>query len=57
MFSDRFDVLISKIIFKNKKLHFDTFLNKKHFELPPLPQSQTSHNKKTKLRLKKYISS
>jgi len=39
MFSDRFNVLMSKIIFLNKKLHFDVFLNKNHFEPSPLPQS------------------
>jgi hypothetical protein len=30
---DRFDALISKIIFKNKKkYHFDAFRHEKHFE-------------------------
>jgi hypothetical protein len=33
MFSDYFDVLILKIIFKNKKNYFNIFLNKKYFEL------------------------
>ena len=33
MFSDRFDVLISKIIFKKiNKNYFNTFLSEKHFE-------------------------
>jgi hypothetical protein len=41
MFSYRFDVLKSKIIFK-KKNYFDIFLNKKHFKPSPLPQSQTA---------------
>jgi hypothetical protein len=37
MFSDRFDVLISKIKFF-LKYHFNVFLNKKHFELQLQPQ-------------------
>ena len=42
MFSDRFDVLMSKINFINKKkYYFDTFLNENHFEKQPLPHSQT----------------
>jgi hypothetical protein len=32
IFSDYFDILISKIIFKNKKNYFDALPNKKHFE-------------------------
>ena len=33
MFSDHFDVLMSKIIFfKIKKYYFNTFTSKKHFE-------------------------
>jgi hypothetical protein len=32
MFSDRFDMLILKIIFKNKKYYFDAFINEKHFK-------------------------
>ena len=31
MFLNYFDVLILKIIFKNKKYYFNTFLNKKYF--------------------------
>ena len=41
---DYFDVLMSKIIFF-KKYHFNVFLNKKHFEKQPQPQSQTPLNK------------
>jgi hypothetical protein len=41
MFSDCFDMLISKIIFFKKKLYFDLFLNEKHLEPSPLPQSLT----------------
>ena len=43
MFSDRFDMLISKIFFL-KKYHFNIFLSKKYFESQPLPQSQTALN-------------
>jgi hypothetical protein len=32
MFLDYFDVLILKIIFKNKKNYFNIILDKKHFE-------------------------
>jgi hypothetical protein len=33
VFLDHFDTLITKIIFKNKKIYyFDTFLNEKHFK-------------------------
>ena len=36
MFSNHFDALISKIIFKKlKKHHFDAFINKKYFENQP----------------------
>jgi hypothetical protein len=35
---DRFDALISKIIFKKiKKHHFDVFRHEKHFEKQPQP--------------------
>jgi len=32
MFSDRFDMLMLKIIFKNKKYYFDAFINENYFK-------------------------
>jgi hypothetical protein len=32
MFSDHFNVLMSKIIFKNKKYYFNAFSSEKYFE-------------------------
>jgi hypothetical protein len=47
MFSDYFDVLMSKIIFlKIKKHNFNVFLNEKHFEKQLQPPSQTRFNDK-----------
>jgi hypothetical protein len=43
MFSNRFDVLISKIIFL-KNNYFNALISEKHFESQPLPQSQTCKN-------------
>jgi hypothetical protein len=37
----RFDVLVSKIIFKNEKNYFDAFQHEKHFEKQPQPYFQT----------------
>jgi hypothetical protein len=41
IFSDRFNVLILKIIFKNKKYYFNVFSSEKHFELQLLLHFQT----------------
>jgi hypothetical protein len=42
MFLNYFDMLISKIIFKNKKKYYwHIFLNKKHFEKQPQPLLNT----------------
>jgi hypothetical protein len=44
MFSNGFNILILKMIFKKiKKHHFDAFLCEKYFEPQPLPQFQTGH--------------
>jgi hypothetical protein len=40
MFSNRFDMLISKIFFK--KYYFNIFLNKKYFKAQPQPRFQAS---------------
>jgi hypothetical protein len=45
VFLDYFDVLISKIIFKNKKIYyFNTFINKKYFKMhiPKQPTTTTT---------------
>ena len=43
MHLDHFDVLMSKIIFKNKKYYFHIFLNEKHFKKQPQLQSHSKH--------------
>jgi len=49
MFSDHFNVLMLKIIFKNKKYYFNIFLNKKYFKNNnQKTKSQTAFNIKTK---------
>jgi hypothetical protein len=45
VFSDRFNALISKIIFKKlKKNHFDAFSSEKHFEKQSSPHFQTGYD-------------
>jgi hypothetical protein len=47
MFLNHFNLLISKIIFKNKKkYYFNTFSSKKHFEKQLQPQTNPIHDKK-----------
>jgi len=47
MFLNHFNLLISKIIFKNKKkYYFNTFPNKKHFEKQSQPQTNPIQDKK-----------
>jgi hypothetical protein len=41
MILDRFNVLMSKINFKNKINYFNVFQNKKYFKKQQLPQFQT----------------
>jgi hypothetical protein len=41
VFSNHFDALILKIIFKNKKYHFNIFSSEKHFEKQLQLHSQT----------------
>jgi len=41
MFLDCFNILILKIIFKNKKNYFDIFLSKNYFEKQLLQHFQT----------------
>jgi len=41
IFSNHFDVLISKIIFKKLKIIFDAFPSKRYFEKQPQPHFQT----------------
>jgi len=44
VFLDHFDVLLSKIILKNKKIYyFDVFRNKKYFKKQLSSYSQTPH--------------
>ena len=47
MFLNHFNLLISKIIFKNKnKYYFNTFPSKKHFEKQSQPQTNPIQDKK-----------
>jgi hypothetical protein len=57
VFSNHFDVLMSKMIFKKKKKHhWHAFWHEKLFEKQPQPHCQTNHKSQRQTRVAKGVS-